>query len=58
MRVHIYKRDEGQLTVMVEPTHGKGLPPVLLENVTAENVAEVVGPVIAAARAPGRQDPR
>ena len=52
MRVHVYKDDEGNLSVFVEPSPGKGRAPVLLRGVTAENVVEQLLPVIEAARKP------
>lgn len=58
MRVHIYKEPEGKVSVFIEPSPGKGRPPVLLQNLTPANVREKVLPVLMAARAPKEPRPR
>lgn len=52
MRIHVYKDPEGNLSVLVEPSVGKGKPPVLLHDITAETVAERVLPVVETMRLP------
>lgn len=52
MRVHVYKHDEGRMVAVIEPTPGKGRPPVLVPGITTENVREKVLPEIVAMRAP------
>ena len=52
MRVHIYKDDAGDLSAFVEPSPGKGRPPILLQGITAENVIEKVLPAIETLRQP------
>lgn len=56
MRVHVYKHDDGDMSVLLEPSPGKGRPPVVLQGITSENVREKVLPQLAAMRAP--KEPR
>lgn len=56
MRVHVYKGDESTHQVFVEPSPGKGRPPVLLRGVTSENVVALVSPAVEAMRKP--REPR
>ncbi|MCK4960794.1 MAG: hypothetical protein KAT00_15380 [Planctomycetes bacterium] len=46
MRVHIYKPEDGEFTILLEPAVGRGLHPVLVHGVTTENVKEQVGPLV------------
>lgn len=52
MRVSVYKADDGRLSIWVEPSLGRGLPPVLLRNVTEKNVKEALLPVVERLRRP------
>lgn len=52
MRVHIYKGVEGRHQVFVEPSPGKGRPPVLLRGITSGNVVSAVLPAVEAMRKP------
>lgn len=52
MRIHIYKDGNGRLSAFIEPSLGKGLSPILLEGVTAKNIAEKVLPVVELMRKP------
>ncbi len=52
MKVHVYQVDEGSFSVLVIPSLGKGRAPVLLQNVTSENLVAGVLPVIEDARRP------
>lgn len=56
MRVHVYKHNDGGMSVLIEPSAGKGRPPVVLQGITAANVRERVLPELVAARAP--KEPR
>lgn len=56
MRVHIYKDDKGDLSAFVEPSPGKGRPPILVQGITPGNVVETVLPLITALRMP--REPR
>lgn len=52
MRVSIYKQEDGSMSAMVEASPGKGRPPVLIQDITGENVTARVAPVIDAMRRP------
>lgn len=52
MRVHVYKDDKGDLSAFVEPSPGKGRPPVLLQGITEENVVRRVLPAVEEMRGP------
>lgn len=52
MRIHIFKRADGSLSVMLEPSIGKGLAPVLLQDITPDNVTEKVLPEVEKMRLP------
>lgn len=52
MRVHVYKAIDGELSVLVQPSPGKGRPPVLLAGITSENVVEQVLPIVQELRKP------
>lgn len=52
MRVSVYRDLDGEMSVLIEATPGKGRAPVLLRNVTAENVVAGVRPLIDAMRRP------
>lgn len=52
MRVHIYKAADDTLSVFVQPSPGKGRPPVLLAGITSENVVQEVLPVVQELRKP------
>lgn len=58
MRVHVYKHPEGPMSVLIEPSPGKGRPPILLEGITPANVRGKVLPELAAVRAPKEPRPR
>ena len=57
MRIHIYKEEEGRMSVLVEPSPGRGQPPVLLQNITEANVVGEVRPVVDALRRPRWEEP-
>ncbi len=57
MKVSIYKGPEGRLTALVQSTPGKGRAPVVLNDITAENVLEKVRPVVDAMRLPRGEAP-
>lgn len=42
MKVSVYKEDKGKQFVLVQATTGSGLPPVVLPNITKENLRELV----------------
>ena len=46
MRVTTYKAQEGKFPVLVEPAVGKGLPPVVLNDVTVETLKERLAPAL------------
>lgn len=46
MRVSVYKGDLGALSVLVEPSPGRGRVPVLLQGITEKTVVQAVGPVV------------
>ena len=50
MRVSIYKRENGQLDVLVEASVGRGLGPVVIQDVTPRDIKEKVLPTIQAMR--------
>ena len=52
MRVHVYKSEAGELSAFVEPSPGKGRPPVFLKGITPENVVKELLPVITEMRRP------
>lgn len=52
MRIHIYKDEAEDLSVLVEPSPGKGRHPVYLPRVTAADVVALVLPVVEKMRAP------
>lgn len=52
MRVHIYKDDKGRLSAFVEPSPGRGMAPVLLQDITPGNVVASVLPVVTSLRRP------
>lgn len=52
MRVHVYKQDDGQMSVFLEPSLGKGRSPVVFADITAANVKERILPAIVSMRAP------
>lgn len=52
MRVSVYKGIDGPMTALVVASPGKGRPPVLLSNITEENVVRSVLPVIEGMRLP------
>lgn len=52
MRVHVYKDAKGNLSAMVEPAPGKGKIPVVVQGITAENVVEVIAPILEEMRRP------
>lgn len=50
MRVRVFIGKEGILSVLVEPSRGKGLVPVVIQDVKLGEVVEKVGPTISAMR--------
>lgn len=52
MKVSVYKEDEGRQSVLVQATPGSGLPPVVLPNVTRENLRELVLAEVTRMRSP------
>ena len=52
MKVSVYAREDGLMDVLLQASAGKGLPPVLVQGVTADNTVEKVGPAIDAMRRP------
>lgn len=56
VRVHVYKCDDGTMSAMIEPSIGKGKPPVLVPGITTKNAAERILPAVVAMRAP--REPR
>lgn len=52
MKVSVYKLEGGGMSVMVESSPGKGRAPVLLQDITPENIAAKVLPVIQQLRRP------
>lgn len=56
MRVHVYKEPGDTVSVFIEPSPGKGRPPVLLQGITPANVRGKILPELVAMRAP--REPR
>lgn len=52
VKVYVYKLENGRRDVLVEPTLGNGKAPVLLKEVTSEDILDRVLPVIVEARRP------
>lgn len=52
MRVHIYKNQDGTLTGFIEPSSGKGKPPVLVQALTPENAEAKILPAVQEMRSP------
>lgn len=52
MKVSIYKGDGPPFAILLEASPGKGRPPVLLPQVSIEDLVGTVGPEIAAMRLP------
>lgn len=52
MRIHVYKQDDGGMSVLVEPSPGKGRPPVVITDITIWNAREKILPAVVAMRAP------
>lgn len=52
MRIHIYKHPDGTMSGFVEPSLGKGKPPVFVQTLTAENVVAEILPVVQEMRRP------
>ena len=52
MRVSVYKLDDGAMAVLVEASPGRGLSPVMLSDVTPENVEGRLTPLIEEMRRP------
>lgn len=52
MRVSVYKLEDGKMDVLVESTPGKGRSPVMLPDVTREDVVERVLPLVTQMRRP------
>lgn len=46
MKVSVYKLDGGGLAVLVQASPGKGKTPVLLQEITPENIKSRVGPLL------------
>lgn len=46
MKVSVYLMEEGKMAVLVEAALGKGLSPLMIRDITPENVLEKVGPAI------------
>ena len=54
MKVSVYKGPEGKLSVLVQASVGGGLAPVVVPEVTLENIQEKVRPLVVAMRRPKR----
>lgn len=52
MKVSVYRSEEGNLSVLVQASPGKGLAPVVLSDVTSDNVKERVKAAVDAMRGP------
>lgn len=52
MKVSVYLGPGGALSVLVQPSPGKGRPPVMIPGVTLENLTSKVSPVVEAMRKP------
>lgn len=52
MKVSVYKLETGGLTVLVQSSPGKGRAPVLLSDVTLENIKGRVLPLVEELRGP------
>lgn len=52
MRVSVYKLENGRQDVLVEASPGSGLAPVLIPNVTKEDIKSRVLPVVVEMRRP------
>lgn len=57
MRVWIHKLLDDTLSVLVQPSPGSRMSPVMIQGVTAENVVAQTLPVIEGMRRRGKQDP-
>lgn len=58
MKVSVYKGPEGKLSVLVQASPGKGRPPVVIPEVTLQNIQEKVLPLVEAMRKPKGEGPR
>lgn len=52
MKVSVYLSPDGSMDALVTATVGKGMSPVLVKDVTPENVVESIRPVIDKMRLP------
>lgn len=56
MKVLVYKLETGGFSVLVQASPGKGRAPVVLNDVTLENIKGRVLPAVEAARRPKKQE--
>ena len=52
MKVSIYKHEDGKMSALVQASVGKGLPPVVIQGITPENVEEKIAATVAELRKP------
>jgi len=55
MKVSVYKSPDGRMDILVQASPGSGKSPVVVPNVTRDNLVERLGPVIDAQR--GKKEP-
>lgn len=52
MKVSVYVDEKGRLDVLVQASPGKGRSPVIVSDVTLENIVGMVGPIVTQMRRP------
>lgn len=57
MRVSVFKDEKGELSVLIQASVGRGLAPVLIKDITQENLRSKVLPVVAEMRRPKKVTP-
>lgn len=57
MRVHVFNLLDGKKSIMIEPSRGKGLAPVVLHDVTIEDLKRRLLPVVQRMRGQDPQQP-